>query len=124
MYVLSWYICIHVLLHACIGRVQCDYCVHVIVSITSYSGCCVCSPNTHTHTHTASKIRGTVAGISFENFHKYSNEIIRAGVFGRDKHGKVRDSLVFPANNLVSDYADLYRCGSIVDRVHTRIFSF
>ena len=49
----------------------------------------------------ASKIRGAVAGIPFEKFHKYSSEIIRAGVFGRDEHGKLRDQLVFPANNLV-----------------------
>lgn len=52
----------------------------------------------------ASRIRGTVAGIPFENFHKYSSEIIRAGVFGRDEHGKLRDCLVFTANNLVSLY--------------------
>ena len=55
--------------------------------------------------HTASKIRGTVAGIPFENFHKYSSEVIRAGVFGRDEHGKLRDRLVFSANNLVSESA-------------------
>lgn len=52
----------------------------------------------------ASKIRGAVAGIPFESFHKYSSEIIRAGVFGRDEHGKIRDRLVFSANNLVSQY--------------------
>jgi len=42
-----------------------------------------------------------VAGIPFEQFHKYSAEIIRAGVFGK-KGGKVREELVFQANNLVS----------------------
>ena len=57
---------------------------------------------TYTHCSTASKIRGAVAGIPFETFHKYSSEIIRAGVFGRDEHGKMRERLVFPANNLVS----------------------
>ena len=51
---------------------------------------------------TASRIRGAVAGIPFEKFHKYSSEIIRAGVFGCDEHGKMRDQLVFSANNLVS----------------------
>jgi major vault protein len=50
----------------------------------------------------ASRIRGAVAGIPFEKFHKYSSEIIRAGVFGCDEHGKMRDQLVFSANNLVS----------------------
>ena len=43
-----------------------------------------------------------MAGIPFEKFHKYSSEIIRAGVFGRDEEGKLRDRLVFTANNLVS----------------------
>ncbi|CAI8049163.1 Major vault protein [Geodia barretti] len=55
----------------------------------------------------ASKIRGAVAGIPFEKFHKYSSEIIRAGVFGRDEHGKLRDQLVFPANNLVITNIDV-----------------
>lgn len=52
--------------------------------------------------YSASKIRGSVAGIPFEKFHKYSSEIIRAGVFGNDEHGKLKDRLLFPANNLVS----------------------
>ena len=50
----------------------------------------------------ASKIRGAVAGIPFEQFHKYSSEIIRAGVFGKGEDGKVREELTFAANNLVS----------------------
>ena len=50
----------------------------------------------------ASKIRGAVAGIPFEQFHKYSSEIIRTGMFGKGEDGKVRDELVFRANNLVS----------------------
>lgn len=58
----------------------------------------------HYISNIASKIRGAVAGIPFESFHKYSSEIIRAGVFGRDEHGKMRDRLVFSANNLVSQH--------------------
>ena len=50
----------------------------------------------------ASKIRGAVAGIPFEQFHKYSSEIIRAGVFGKGEDGQVRKELTFAANNLVS----------------------
>ena len=50
---------------------------------------------------TASRIRGRVAGIPFDQFHKYSAEIVRAGVFGKDADGKIRKELVFPANNLV-----------------------
>jgi len=54
----------------------------------------------------ASKIRGAVAGIPFEQFHKYSAEIIRAGVFGKEG-GKVREELVFQANNLVITNIDV-----------------
>jgi major vault protein len=55
----------------------------------------------------ASRIRGAVAGIPFESFHKYSSEIIRAGVFGRDEHGKLRERLVFSANRLVITNVDV-----------------
>ena len=52
----------------------------------------------------ASRIRGAVASVPFEQFHKYSIDIIRAGVFGRNKDsGKLKDELVFSANNLVSN---------------------
>ena len=50
----------------------------------------------------ASRIRGAVAAVPFEQFHKYSTEIIRAGVFGKDKDGNIREELSFRANNLVS----------------------
>lgn len=50
----------------------------------------------------ASRIRGTVAAIPFEQFHKYSAEIVRTGVFGKDKDGKFNKELMFEANNLVS----------------------
>ena len=49
----------------------------------------------------ASKIRGAVASIPFEQFHKYSADIIRAGVFSKDKNGDLRSELNFEANNLV-----------------------
>lgn len=45
----------------------------------------------------ASRIRGAVASVPFEQFHKYSTEIIRTGVFG-----KKAKELLFSANNLVS----------------------
>lgn len=55
----------------------------------------------------ASRIRGRVAGIPFEQFHKYSAEIVRAGVFGKDAEGMIRRELVFPANNLVITNIDV-----------------
>ena len=50
----------------------------------------------------ASKIRGKVASIPFEQFHKHSADIITAAVFGKDPDGTVHTEVVFPANNLVS----------------------
>lgn len=50
----------------------------------------------------ASRIRGAVAAVPFEQFHKFSTEIIRAGVFGKNKDGSFKEELVFKANNLVS----------------------
>ena len=50
----------------------------------------------------ASRIRGAVASVPFEVFHKYSTDIIRAGVFGKDADGNVKKSITFSANNLVS----------------------
>ena len=43
-----------------------------------------------------------MAGIPFEQFHKYSAEIVRVGVFGKDEKGEMRKELVFQANDLVS----------------------
>jgi hypothetical protein len=37
----------------------------------------------------ASKVRGEVASLTFENFHKGSARHIRAAIFGLDKEGKV-----------------------------------
>ena len=49
----------------------------------------------------ASKIRGKVASIPFEQFHKHSADIITAAVFGKDSDGTFCTEVVFPANNLV-----------------------
>ena len=54
-------------------------------------------------TSIASKVRGKVASIPFEQFHKHSAEIITAAVFGKSPDGKVNSEVVFSANNLVSD---------------------
>lgn len=50
----------------------------------------------------ASRVRGMVASVPFEQFHKYSTDIVRTAVFGKDKEGKLKSVLKFPANNLVS----------------------
>ena len=48
----------------------------------------------------ASRIRGAVASVKFDDFHKNSAKIIRSSVFGLDEKSKVRDRFTFPANNL------------------------
>ncbi|XP_069508129.1 major vault protein [Ambystoma mexicanum] len=48
----------------------------------------------------ASRIRGAVASVQFDDFHKNSSRIIRSAVFGFDDNMKVRDLFKFPQNNL------------------------
>ncbi|GIY56201.1 major vault protein [Caerostris darwini] len=48
----------------------------------------------------ASRIRGTVAGTNFDDFHKNSAKIIRTAVFGLDDNKKIRKTFNFPQNNL------------------------
>jgi len=54
----------------------------------------------------ASRVRGAVAGVPFDEFHKLSAKIIRASVFGMD-NGKVRDEFYFPANKLLITGIDI-----------------
>jgi len=56
----------------------------------------------------ASRIRGAVAGVPFEVFHKYSTDIIRTGVFGKTD-SLHKEELVFKANNLVSSLVEKVR---------------
>ncbi|XP_078680378.1 major vault protein-like isoform X5 [Branchiostoma floridae x Branchiostoma belcheri] len=55
----------------------------------------------------ASRVRGAVAGVQFDDFHKNSARIIRASVFGLDENNKVRDVFQFPQNNLVITSVDI-----------------
>lgn len=55
----------------------------------------------------ASRIRGAVASVNFDDFHKNSAEIIRTAVFGLDENRKPRISLVFPQNSLVITSVDI-----------------
>jgi len=54
----------------------------------------------------ASRVRGSVAQRSFDDFHKNSAELIRTAVFGRDGEA-VRNTLRFKANNLVITNIDI-----------------
>ncbi|CAF2935577.1 unnamed protein product [Rotaria sp. Silwood2] len=55
----------------------------------------------------AAKIRGAVAGISFDDFHKNSAKIIRTSVFGIDENKRINNRLVFTQNNLVLTSIDI-----------------
>ena len=57
----------------------------------------------------ASKVRGEVAGINFEQFHKLSARHIRKAIFGLDKDGKILDKFVFTNNNLIVTNVDIQR---------------
>lgn len=55
----------------------------------------------------ASRIRGAVASVQFDDFHKNSNRIICSAVFGFDEKMQVRSSLRFSQNNLVISSVDI-----------------
>jgi major vault protein len=55
----------------------------------------------------AAKIRGAVASIPFDDFHKNSAKIIRASVFGFDEENHVNKRLLFSQNNLVLTSIDI-----------------
>lgn len=55
----------------------------------------------------ASRVRGSVAQVPFDQFHRESATLIRKAVFGTDGDGKVRDAFRFAANNLVITNIDI-----------------
>ncbi|KAM4698036.1 major vault protein isoform 1-T2 [Rhinophrynus dorsalis] len=55
----------------------------------------------------ASRIRGAVASVQFDDFHKNSNRIICSAVFGFDDAMKIRTFFKFPQNNLVITSVDI-----------------
>jgi len=55
----------------------------------------------------ASRVRGAVAAVTFDNFHKHSAKIIRSAVFGRDEEGHVKNKFLFSSNHLVITNIDI-----------------
>jgi len=55
----------------------------------------------------ASRVRGAVAGVQFDDFHKNSAKIIRSSVFGLTNEGKVKDMFQFSANKLCITSIDI-----------------
>jgi major vault protein len=54
-----------------------------------------------------SRVRGKVAGVKFDEFHRNSAKIIRAAVFGVDEQGRIRKEFRFESNNLVVTNVDI-----------------
>jgi major vault protein len=55
----------------------------------------------------ASRVRGAVAGHSFDEFHKYSSKLIRTAIFGIDENGKIKNRFAFSQNKLVITNIDI-----------------
>jgi major vault protein len=55
----------------------------------------------------ASRIRGKVAQVPFDEFHRYSVRIIKQAVFGQDDKGNIKNKLCFEANRLVITNVDI-----------------
>ncbi|CAD5126039.1 unnamed protein product [Dimorphilus gyrociliatus] len=55
----------------------------------------------------ASRIRGAVASVQFDDFHKNSARIIRGSVFGYTENNKIGESFLFKQNNLVVTSIDI-----------------
>jgi major vault protein len=55
----------------------------------------------------ASRVRGAVAAVSFDAFHRNSAKIIRSAIFGTDESEKVKNKFRFEANNLVITNIDI-----------------
>eukprot|EP01099_Mayorella_cantabrigiensis_P002603 TRINITY_DN213_c0_g1_i1.p1 TRINITY_DN213_c0_g1~~TRINITY_DN213_c0_g1_i1.p1 ORF type:complete len:852 (+),score=279.75 TRINITY_DN213_c0_g1_i1:72-2558(+) len=56
----------------------------------------------------ASRVRGTVASVPFDDFHRHSADIIKRAVFGINREsGQFRETLTFEANNLVITNIDI-----------------
>jgi major vault protein len=55
----------------------------------------------------ASRVRGAVAGHSFDEFHKHSAKLIRTAIFGIDENGKIKNRFAFSQNCLVVSNIDI-----------------
>merc|ERR1712226_893129 len=70
----------------------------------------------------ASRVRGRVSSVAFEEFQKDSDEIIKKAVFGMDKKtGQVRDVVNFKANNLVITSVDVKSSQPIDEEVRKNL---
>jgi len=55
----------------------------------------------------ASRVRGAVAGHTFDEFHKHSAKLIRTAIFGIDENGKIKNRFAFTQNKLLITNIDI-----------------
>lgn len=55
----------------------------------------------------ASRVRGAVASVSFDHFHKTSARVIREAVFGLDESGSINNRFLFSSNGLIITNIDI-----------------
>jgi len=55
----------------------------------------------------ASRVRGAVAAVAFDQFHRNSAKVIREAVFGKDGPEIVKNKFIFSSNNLVITNVDI-----------------
>jgi len=55
----------------------------------------------------AARVRGAVASVNFDKFHRSSAKVIRSAVFGEDQFGKINNRFKFNENNLVITNLDI-----------------
>ncbi|CAN1208580.1 hypothetical protein TUMEXPCC7403_00065 [Tumidithrix helvetica PCC 7403] len=64
----------------------------------------------------ASRVRGAVASVKFDEFHRNSARIIRLAVFGTDEEGHIRDEFRFRTHNLVITNIDIQSVEPVDER--------
>jgi len=65
----------------------------------------------------ASRVRSSVAGVAFDDFHRSSARLIRVAVFGQDpRTGKIRDEFIFVENKLTITNIDIQNVEPVDER--------
>lgn len=70
----------------------------------------------------ASRIRGAVSGVSFDDFHKKRKDLIQIAVFGSNQDGTPKSELFFPNNNLVINSVDVQNPEPIDPKMRESLF--
>jgi len=70
----------------------------------------------------ASRIRGAVSGVTFDEFHKKRKDLIQLAVFGADANGQPKGEFFFPTNNLCITSVDVQNPEPIDPKMRESLF--